>query len=221
MPKVTEHYLNEKKDQIVDAAFAVCSRKPVYEVTMSDIVAETGMSQGGVYKYFGNIEEVFAALKNRANSAGSHIKEIDGIIASDYPPEIMLQKLFAVFEQFFSEMLIRYNKILFELGTYYAHDPEKQARLNQYEACPSVTGYLIQHTSDIMKRETETGYFKPVMPLSDILAFMIAAFDGIIRDVTLTRCYPQPVNQPPFQFREKYLIQSLYISILTLLGASQ
>ena len=54
MPKVKDEYLENKRNQILDAAFAVCKRKPVYDVAMTDIVTETGMSQGGVYKYFNN-----------------------------------------------------------------------------------------------------------------------------------------------------------------------
>ncbi len=33
--------------------------KPVHDVAMRDIVLESGMSQGGVYKYFSNLDEVF------------------------------------------------------------------------------------------------------------------------------------------------------------------
>lgn len=46
MPKVKDEYLENKRNQILDAAFAVCKRKPVYDVAMTDIVTETGMSQG-------------------------------------------------------------------------------------------------------------------------------------------------------------------------------
>ena len=55
MPKVKNEYLENKRNEILDAAFAVCKRKPAYDITMTDIVSETGMSQGGVYKYFNNI----------------------------------------------------------------------------------------------------------------------------------------------------------------------
>ena len=66
MPKVKSEYLESKRNQILDAAFEVCKRKPAYDVTMTDVVSETGMSQGGVYKYFNNIDLVLAALIDRA-----------------------------------------------------------------------------------------------------------------------------------------------------------
>ena len=58
---------------------------------MSDIVAETGLSQGGVYKYFDNIFSVYSALIDKANLEGNHTAKIDEIIALDIPGEIKLQ----------------------------------------------------------------------------------------------------------------------------------
>ena len=80
MPKVSEEYLQDKRNEILDAAFEVCKRKPAYEVTMSDIVSETGLSQGGVYKYFNNIYSVYAALTDRANLIGNQTEHIDEIM---------------------------------------------------------------------------------------------------------------------------------------------
>ena len=88
MPKVNEEYFEEKRNQILDAAFAVCNRKPAYDVTMSDIVAETGLSQGGVYKYFGNIDSVLAALIDRANTQGNYFGVIDKVMNSGLSPEV-------------------------------------------------------------------------------------------------------------------------------------
>ena len=51
MPKVNEAYISEKKQVILDATFRICMRKPVYQVTMKDVIKETGMSQGGIYRY--------------------------------------------------------------------------------------------------------------------------------------------------------------------------
>ena len=219
MPKVKEGYLQDKKNQILDAAFAVCNRKPVYDVTMSDIVSEVGMSQGGVYKYFSNIDFVFSALIDKANSQGNQIEQIEKIMKSDNPPEIVLRDLFLVSEQYFSAMLISYNKILFELSTFLVNNPERREQINKNVTTSSTFGYLTQCASEIITKQTAAGYFKPVIPIKDILAFIVAAFDGIIRDVTLAKCYPgKAVTDEGIDFDEENLIQCLYISTMTLLG---
>ena len=51
MPKVTEEYINNKKNLIIRAAYDLCIRKTVSTVTMQDIINETGLSQGGIYRF--------------------------------------------------------------------------------------------------------------------------------------------------------------------------
>ena len=57
MPKVNQEYFENKRKIILEAAMRVFQRKPAYSVTMKDIVKESGLSQGGVYKYYSNIDK--------------------------------------------------------------------------------------------------------------------------------------------------------------------
>ena len=217
MPKVSETYLIEKKNEILDAAFEVCKRKPAYEVTMSDIVAETGLSQGGVYKYFNSIYSVYAALIDRANLAGSQIKQIDDVMLLAVKPEEKLEKLFKISENFFSDMLLSYNKILFELSTYCIQNPEIDKKINGKTKVTPVFPYLANRAAELIVTEVQTGYFKPVIPIEDILSFMVSSFDGIIRDVTLNKCYSISSDNMT-ELDEKKLISSLYLCTMKLLG---
>ncbi len=217
MPKVNEEYFEVKKKEIINAAFEVCKRKPAYDVTMSDIVAETGLSQGGVYKYYNNIYSVYAALIDEANLVGDQKEKIDKIMASKFKPETKLKKLFSVSEDFFSEMLLSYNKILFELGTFCIQNPEYDKRINGETKVTPVFPYLASRVAELIVSETASGYFKPVLPVEDILNFLVSSFDGIIRDVTLNKCYnieTKDINN----LDEKKLIGCLCISTLKLLG---
>ena len=62
MPKVTEEYMENKRKMIVDAAYQVCLRKPVEMVTISDVISETGMSQGAIYRYYNGLDEILADM---------------------------------------------------------------------------------------------------------------------------------------------------------------
>ena len=222
MPKVNDEYLEGKKDQILMTALAVCGRKPAYDVTMSDIVAATGMSQGGVYKYFNNIDLVLAALIDKANALGDYSDRIDKIMGSSDPPEQRLEELFKISELYFSDLLIGYNKLLFELGTLFAYNPDRSSNINRHVTTSSTFGYLIKCASEIIIGETAKGYFTPVIPAEEILSFIVASFDGIIRDVTLTRCYSAgDTPESNVGFDEKKLIRGLYISTMALLGKPQ
>lgn len=222
MLKVKEDYLENRKNQILDAAFTVCKRKPAYDVTMSDIVSETGMSQGGVYKYFNNIDFVLAALIDRANLQGDYREQIDEIMTSGNSPEVILHDLFMISEQYFSEMLLSYNKILFELSTLFVYNPERNERINRHVTTASAFGYLTKCASETIVTGTEKGDFAPVMPIEDIMAFIIAAFDGMIRDVTLSGYYAgkdKPTAE--VEFNAKNLLYCLYSSVIFLLGKSK
>ena len=46
MPKVSHDYVIRKKNVILEAALSVCKVKPLYEITMRDIIKASGVSQG-------------------------------------------------------------------------------------------------------------------------------------------------------------------------------
>lgn len=62
MPKVTEKYIADKKKRITDAAYELCLQKTVSTVTMQDIIDRVGLSQGGIYRFYKDIDEIFADM---------------------------------------------------------------------------------------------------------------------------------------------------------------
>lgn len=68
MPKVSQEYLDNKRNAIVSAALKVCKSKPLYQITMKDIIRESGVSQGGIYRYFKSIDEILVEVINRSSS---------------------------------------------------------------------------------------------------------------------------------------------------------
>ena len=180
------------------------------------------MSQGGVYKYFNNIDQVFAALIDEANLKGNYFEQINIIMESANPPEIILKELFDISEHYFSDMLISYNKILFELSTFFTYNPERCEKIKKEVTTSSTFDYLIKCAEKIIITEVERKYFVPIMPAKDIIDFIVASFDGIIRDVTITKCYGRKdISKTDIIYDEKNLIRCLYISTMTLLGKTQ
>jgi len=219
MPKVTEDHFQEKRDQIIDAAFEICREKPAYDLTMSDIVSRTGMSQGGVYKYYNNIDKVLAALIDRANTKGNFTGQIDEVMGSKDGSGEKLRKLFDIAEQYFSDMLISYNKILFELSSFFVYSPEKRDSIYKNVTTSSTFEHLTGCAAQTIFSGIKNGEFKPAIPPEDIMAYLVASFDGIIRDVTITKCYSSGVSpETKLIFDEKRLIRCLYISTMNLLG---
>jgi AcrR family transcriptional regulator len=74
MPRVPESYLQSRRRQIMDAAIICFARDGFHAATMHDIVAETGLSAGAIYRYFRSKEEIVAAI-----AAEHHIPEAAGL----------------------------------------------------------------------------------------------------------------------------------------------
>ncbi|HYK74567.1 MAG TPA: TetR/AcrR family transcriptional regulator [Pseudoneobacillus sp.] len=62
MPKVSEDYKEKRKTEILDVARKVFIEKGFEFTTMTDIVEASGLSRGGVYKYFSSTDEMFWAI---------------------------------------------------------------------------------------------------------------------------------------------------------------
>ncbi|GAA2632278.1 TetR/AcrR family transcriptional regulator [Paractinoplanes durhamensis] len=62
MPKVSAAYLAARRRQILDAAAACFARDGFHRTSMQDIVRESGISAGLVYRYFAGKDDVIAAI---------------------------------------------------------------------------------------------------------------------------------------------------------------
>jgi AcrR family transcriptional regulator len=62
MPKVSDAHLAARRRQILDAAAACFARDGFHRTSMQDIVRESGISAGLVYRYFTGKDDVIAAI---------------------------------------------------------------------------------------------------------------------------------------------------------------
>lgn len=73
MPKVTEAYLEERRQQILDAAIVCFARKGFYRTTMEDIGREAGLSHTVAYRYFEGKEDIIVATVQRSADRSARI----------------------------------------------------------------------------------------------------------------------------------------------------
>lgn len=69
MPRVSQSYLDARRRQIMDAAITCFAREGFHRATMQDIVAETGLSAGAIYRYFPSKEDIVAAIAAEHHAA--------------------------------------------------------------------------------------------------------------------------------------------------------
>jgi len=66
VPKVSESYRVERREQILAAAGRCFSRRGFHVTSMDDVIAEAGLSAGAVYGYFRSKDELILAAASRA-----------------------------------------------------------------------------------------------------------------------------------------------------------
>ena len=87
MPRVDDGYLASRRRQIMDAAVACFARDGFHRTTMADIVTETGLSAGAIYRYFPAKEDIVAAI-----AAEHHAREaavLTGAKAATDPGDLL------------------------------------------------------------------------------------------------------------------------------------
>lgn len=84
MPRVSDEYLEQRRQQVVDAARRCFARKGFYETSMQDVFRESELSAGAVYRYFRSKDELIQAIS--ADAFGRLAAVIEGVLAGDPLP---------------------------------------------------------------------------------------------------------------------------------------
>lgn len=72
MPRISEERRTERREQIVSAAIRCVAREGFHKATMSQVIAESGLSAGAVYGYFKGKDELIAAIAQQAVGTFAH-----------------------------------------------------------------------------------------------------------------------------------------------------
>jgi AcrR family transcriptional regulator len=69
MPKVDQSHLDARRQQIVDAARTRFASQGFARTSLADIVAESGLSNGAIYRYFASKDEIVTAICSQTSQA--------------------------------------------------------------------------------------------------------------------------------------------------------
>jgi AcrR family transcriptional regulator len=216
MPKVSKEYFENKKNAILDAVENICKRKPLYKLTMKDIVDETGLSFGAVYNSFADIDAVIAALINRLSVSTDFKGDTERILQAGTTPEEKLDALFRYFLVSARGTIDSYGKINYEMSTVITDEKRRVKILGGVNDKQSLVNG-IDIAVQFIEENIKSGYFKPTRSKESIYALIFAFYDGVFKGLTLSKCYgiitPRGVT-----YEEKDLSDTLTSSVLALLN---
>ena len=207
MPKVSEEYKINKKKMIVDVAYELCLEKTVSTVTMQDIINRTGLSQGGIYRFYRDIDEIFAdmlvAIRERANikaQVDEIFEQADKISAGE-----ITNRIFEMLAEFMTAELMGIEKVDFELNVLAMNAPERVDKILAGAEGVGNMEYIMQRTSDFFRQKMQSGELKPRVSSMELLTYISSAFSGIQMCCIVNNCYRKgPMSgfyQPKMQLR--------------------
>ena len=220
MPKVTQEYIDNKKKFIVDAAYRVCLRKPVEMVTMMDVIEEAGLSQGGIYRFYKDLEEILSDVIAGMRMNYNIIDEIEQLFgASDEMSfEEGVHKIFDILADVMEKHLMDIQKINFDLTVLAINEPERAEKILGGIKGKSSLGYLSTVALPRLFKESKKRKYELRDKPENIANFISAAYTGIEMNCILTACYKAPMGA---QCKPRPLFDTLARSIIYLCGGEE
>lgn len=222
MHKVNDEYFYNKRKNILDAAIRVFLKKPAYSVNMVDIVKESKLSQGGVYKYYSNIDDIIIALLNSNNIV---LSPKDVINKYYYNPEKVIFELFENLKKNFFIDEKGLGKIMYELMPIFFNDKDRFKKLIQQMSKNNSLHYWISELFVFIDKKVDEKYFNPILKLNDIYIQISVSIEGLLKELILTKYYG--FDKGFYKYSENNFLEinlnnlfnTLYETILILLGS--
>lgn len=197
MPKVSNAYIELKNTQILDAALSLFMNKPLYEITMLDVVNKLGVSKGGVYRYFKDIDHIIITLVNRETEKMDYRADIDRIVSTADSYTMAITELIRFLGQYIEGGPIVLAKVQFELTVLIANHPEKAQRYFDALTQQHSANHLMSALAFNISEGIRVGIFIPQVSVGELMAFIMATVDGVVKNVVLERAYGahgEPLN---------------------------
>ena len=219
MPKVNADYFKKKRNEILDAAYQVVMKKPIYTVSLRDIIQQSGLSQGGIYRYYSGLDDILIALINRECPACDMEQEVEAILALELVPEQTLKRLFQLWRNEVLQNYVGAGKIYFEVTNMYANDLERLERFKAENHLGAQETIFQEKSFGWLVGKIQEGYFQPNTSIEDLFLFMGTAFDGMIRDLILANHYKiGETYENAMRLDAEKLVATLYLSTVLLLN---
>ncbi len=187
MPKVTENYKIEKVSNIINATIEVLKTKPLYNVTMLDIIKAAGLSKGGIYLYFKDIDEL---LVEAINALAREQAVVEFTQALDEPSiESSLIANFNKLGDYIDSSPAIIGKIRFDLIIYISNHPEKADTILSKLQLKNIGMQFMEIVSTLIQKGIQQDVFHKELPLDIIMLNISAYVDGITDLVVRSKVY--------------------------------
>ena len=151
---------------------------------MRDIIKKAGFSQGVIYRYYANLDEIYVDFINKHTTCYLLEQRIDTLLSSERPERIILAECLISIGEYIAELLQSVvGKTFFELLVLYSGDFEKRTAIFPKLKFKQSLEYAQNRTVEYAMSNVEKGVFRPQIPVQSILLFVSVFIDGIALNV--------------------------------------
>lgn len=184
MPKVSDDYLIEKRNYILECTGEILKEKPLYSVTMRDIIKKAGFSQGIIYHYYTSLDEIYVDYINKNTTYNFLEQNIDILLESKGTEKEILSECIIAIGKYIEELLKSVGgRTCFEFTVFYAYDYEKRAAIFPKLKFKQSLTYAQDKILEYTLNNIERGVFSPQIPVRSIVMFIGSFIDGIAQSV--------------------------------------
>ncbi len=218
MPKVSEEYIQNKKKKIVRTAYDLCLKKTISTVTMQDIIDASGLSQGGIYRFYKDIDEIFKDMLIDSRQRVSIKNQVDDIFANAEEKEIkdVLHPVFELLADFMTKELMGIVKINFELSVLSMNAPHRTEKiLGEIEGTGNFE-YLFMNVTRYLQGLISNDSVKLKVSPEELITYLTTTYNGIEMSCIINHCYKKlPLME---WYTPKTQLKTLETTLFYLLG---
>lgn len=218
MPKVSKEYIQNKKNMIVRTAYDLCLQKTVSTVTMQDIIDAAHLSQGGIYRFYKDIDEILRDMLIDNRQRVTIKPQVDDILANAETADtkIILHQIFDLLADFMTNELMGVVKINFELSVLSMNSPRRVEKiLGEIEGTGNFE-YLFMRTSKYLQQLIFNGGLTPKVSTEQLLTYLTTSYNGIEMSCIINHCYKKlPLME---WYTPKTQLKTLETTLYYLLG---
>lgn len=180
MPKVSDEYLEQKTNYILDCAEEVFSEKSVFDVTMRDIIRAAGMGQGSIYHYYACVSEIYVDLINRRTPKTDTAERMDSLFGLENVLEkSRTEAMFRLLGEHYAQLISKIgSKFYLELVLYSYMNRAEWKKYSADLVCQKETGEIIGRCINYL-----IGKMTADMPAEELMRYIGSSIDGIFIDI--------------------------------------
>ncbi len=175
MPKISEAQRETRRQRILDAALRCFSRDGFHNTTTGDIVRESGVSQGALYLYFNNKDDMIVALADDRHQSEAIL---NGLAQGEQDP---VRGLLSLIELYGSGLSNAARLDARRVGVQGWAEALRSPRIHE-----SVTTGMSSVRAAIVKlieRGQHTGQIRPEIDPEALARVLVATFQGLVLHV--------------------------------------